>query len=61
MINNALQLSITLTNRIAGHTADIAAHEAVLTAIEKGDAFEARRASEAILRDSLNLIETAQV
>ena len=61
LINNALQLSITLTNKIAGHTASIAAHEAVLTAIEKGDAAGARRASEAILRDSLKLIETAQV
>ncbi len=61
LINNALQLSIQLTNRVSGHTADIAAHEAVLTAIEKGDAAEARRTSEAILRDSLKLIETAQV
>ncbi len=61
LINNALQLSIQLTNRIAGHTADISAHEAVLVAIEKGDSTEARRASERILRDSLHLIEAAQV
>ena len=60
LINNALQLSIQLTNRISGHMADIAAHSAVLTAIERGDASEARRASEAILRDSLKLLETQQ-
>jgi len=59
LIDNALQLSITLTNNISGHTASIAAHEAVLTAIEKGDAIAAEKASEAILLDSLKLIETA--
>ena len=61
LINNALQLSIQLTNRISGHLTDIAAHEAVLVAIEKGEPSEARRASEAILRESLKLIETAQM
>lgn len=60
LIHNALQLSIQLTNTISGHTASIAAHEAILTAIERGDARAAERASEAILEDSLKLIETAE-
>ncbi|EGF89301.1 galactonate operon transcriptional repressor [Asticcacaulis biprosthecium C19] len=60
LINNALQLSIQLTNQISGHTASIAAHEAVLVAIENGDADAAKQASEAILRDSLKLIETVK-
>jgi len=60
LITNALRLSITLTNKIAGHTASIAAHEAILVAIEKGDAAAAEQASEAILRESLNLIEASE-
>ena len=58
LINNALRLSIQLTNKISGHTADIASHEAILVAIEKGDAVAAEQASESILRESLKLIET---
>ena len=57
MITNALNLSIQLTNKIAGHTADLAQHEAILIAIEKGDATAAEKASEAILRESLTFIE----
>ncbi len=60
LINNALRLSIQLTNAISGHTADIIAHEAILTAIEKGDAVAAEAASESILRESLKLIETSK-
>ena len=58
LINNALRLSIELTNKISGHTADIASHEAILVAIEKGDAVAAEQASESILKESLKLIET---
>jgi DNA-binding FadR family transcriptional regulator len=60
LITNALRLSITLTNQISGHTASIAAHEAILIAIENGEAAGAERASEAILRESLKLIEMAE-
>jgi DNA-binding FadR family transcriptional regulator len=60
LITNALRLSITLTNQISGHTASIAAHEAILVAIENGEAAGAERASEAILRESLKLIEMAE-
>lgn len=59
LINNALQLSIQLTNKIAGHTASIAAHEAIVDAIERGDAEAAEAASKAILIDSIKLIEKA--
>ena len=60
LITNALHLSIQLTNKISGHMADIHAHEAILIAIEKGDAAAARKASEDILLESLNFIEKAQ-
>ncbi len=59
LINNALQLSIQLTNKIAGHTASIAAHEAIVDAIERGDAAAAEAASRAVLVDSIKLIERA--
>ena len=59
LVSNALQLSIQLTNQIAGHTASIAAHEAIVVAIERGDAAAAKAASEAILIESLTLIEKA--
>lgn len=61
LINNALQLSIQLTNKITGHTASIAAHEAILVAIERGDAVAAEAASKIILIESLKLIEAAEV
>ena len=60
LITNALNLSIQLTNKIAGHMADIQAHESILVAIEKGDADTARRSSEAILVESVNLIGKVQ-
>lgn len=60
LINNALRLSIQLTNKISGHTASIAAHEAILIAIETGDAAAAEKACETILHESLKLIEAAE-
>ncbi|MBW8882402.1 MAG: FadR family transcriptional regulator [Asticcacaulis sp.] len=60
LINNALQLSIQLTNKISGHTASIAAHEAVLVAIEDGEPAAAEAASKVILTEALKLIEAAQ-
>ncbi len=60
LINNALRLSIQLTNKISGHTASIASHEAILIAIEKGDPVAAEKASEAILHESLKMIEAAE-
>ncbi len=61
LIDNALRLSITLTNTIAGHTASIPAHEAICVAIETGDALTAETASRAILIESLTFIEQAQL
>lgn len=56
LINTALRISIGLTNKIAGHTASIPAHEAVLIAIENGDAVGAEKAMRAILLESLELL-----
>lgn len=58
LIHTALSLSIALTNRIAGHTASLPAHEAVLAAIEQGRAQEAERAMRMIIQDSLGLVDT---
>lgn len=58
LIHTALSISIGLTNRIAGHTANIADHEAVLTAIENGEAQAAEAAMRQILTESLALIDT---
>ncbi|MEM9965750.1 MAG: FadR/GntR family transcriptional regulator [Asticcacaulis sp.] len=60
LINTALRISISITNKVAGHTASIPAHEAVLLAIEAGDAEGAQLAMQAILRESLDLIGTYQ-
>jgi DNA-binding FadR family transcriptional regulator len=60
LITNALHMSIQLTNTIAGHMADIHAHEAILIAIEKGDVPAAKKASEDILLESLSFIEKSQ-
>ncbi|MDC7675947.1 FadR/GntR family transcriptional regulator [Asticcacaulis machinosus] len=56
LINTALRISIGLTNKISGHTASIPAHEAVLIAIENGDAVGAEKAMRAILLESLELL-----
>lgn len=60
LINTALRISISITNKVAGHTASIPAHEAVFKAIEAGDAEAAERAMQIILRESLDLITTWQ-
>lgn len=57
LIHTALTLSIGLTNRIAGHTANLRDHEAVLLAIEARDAAAAEAAVRAILWESLNMID----
>ncbi len=58
LVHTALTISIGLTNRISGHTASIDDHEAVLVAIEAGDAAGAERAMRHILAESLSLIDT---
>lgn len=60
LINTALNISIGITNKVAGHTASIPAHEAVLIAIENGDSEGAEAAMKAILVESLELIQTYQ-
>ncbi len=60
LIHTALTISIGLTNRIAGHTASISAHEAVLIAIENGQPDVAEKAMRAILAESLEMIDTFQ-
>jgi len=60
LIHTALTISIGLTNRIAGHTASIPSHEAVLVAIENGQPEEAEKAMRAIIAESLALVETVQ-
>lgn len=57
LINSALRLSIQLTNQITGHTADLAAHEAILNAIENRQASQALHASEAILNEIFQLVD----
>lgn len=58
LIHTALTISIGLTNRIAGHTANISDHGAVLTAIEKGDSEAAEKAMRLLISESLQLINT---
>lgn len=60
LIHTALTISIGLTNRIAGHTASIADHEAVLIAIENGQPEAAEKAMRAILAEALDLIDAVQ-
>ncbi len=57
LIQTALTISIGLTNRIAGHTANIDDHAAVFSAIERKDAAGAEAAMRQILVESLELIE----
>ncbi len=57
LIQTALTISIGLTNRISGHTANIEDHATVLRAIERGDAEDAESAMKRILTESLVLIE----
>jgi len=57
LIQTALTISIGLTNRISGHTANIEDHAAVMRAIERGNADDAEQAMRRILLESLALIE----
>jgi DNA-binding FadR family transcriptional regulator len=59
VVTTALRTSIRFTNQLAGHTADLAAHRAVLRAIESQDAAGARRAMTALLSDTMALIKQA--
>jgi DNA-binding FadR family transcriptional regulator len=57
--STALRVSIRYTNRIKGVSgADVERHRDVLTAIEKGDAWLARRMMQALLGEALTLIES---
>jgi len=56
VISTALHTSIRFTNKIAGHTADLPAHEAVVDAIAAGDAPRARRAMEDLIAFTRRLI-----
>lgn len=56
VVATALRTSIRFTNRIKGRTADLAAHEAVLRAIEARDPEGARRAMQSIIDDVRELI-----
>lgn len=60
LIHTALTHSISLTNRIVGHTASIADHEAVLIGIEAADPLAAESAMRFILAESLDLIDRFQ-
>lgn len=56
VVATALRTSIRMTNRIKGRTADLAAHRAVLAAIEARKPAEAHRAMAAIIDDVMTLI-----
>ncbi|CAA9536222.1 MAG: Transcriptional regulator, GntR family [uncultured Sphingomonadaceae bacterium] len=60
VVATALRTSIRFTNRFKGRTADLAAHRAVLTAIEGGDAGGAKRAMGAIIGEVMGLIDDAE-
>lgn len=56
VVATALHTSIRFTNKIAGHTADLPAHEAVFDAIAAHDAPRARRAMENLIAFTRRLI-----
>jgi DNA-binding FadR family transcriptional regulator len=56
VVTNALRSSIRFTNRFKGRSADLAAHGAVLEAIEAGDGPTAWRAMHGIIDDVLLMI-----
>ncbi|MGZ3299171.1 MAG: FadR/GntR family transcriptional regulator [Asticcacaulis sp.] len=60
LISNALRMSIQLTNKIAGHTASIDDHDAIVSAIERGDAQTAESASRYLLIEALDVIGKAE-
>lgn len=56
VVSTALKTSIRYTNRMAGRTADLAAHEGVMTAIFARDDKGAHRKMQAIIEDALSTI-----
>lgn len=60
VVSTALRTSIRFTNRIAGRTANVAEHAAVLDAIVAHDAAAARAAMERLIGDVIELIETSE-
>jgi DNA-binding FadR family transcriptional regulator len=56
VVSTALHTSIRFTNKIAGHTADLPAHEAVFDAIAARDAAQARHAMEDLIALTRRLI-----
>ena len=60
MVATALQTSIRFTNRFKGHSADVAAHRAVFTAIQAGDPAGAREAMAAIIGEVMDFIHSAK-
>ena len=60
LVSTALQTSIRFTNRFKGRTADLAAHGAVLSAIEARDAERARTDMTAIISDVMALLAEAE-
>lgn len=59
VVATALRTSIRLTNRIQGRTADLAAHGAVMVAIEARRPEKARRAMVKIIDEVLSLVAAA--
>jgi len=60
VVATALRSSIRFTNRVAGHSASLEQHEAVLLAIEAGDAIAAEAAMLILIDDVLMLITHAE-
>ncbi|WP_375402012.1 FadR/GntR family transcriptional regulator [uncultured Sphingomonas sp.] len=60
VVTTALRTSIRFTNRLTGHSANIADHRAVLGAIEARDADAARGAMRKIIADVLALMARAE-
>jgi DNA-binding FadR family transcriptional regulator len=56
VVSTALRTSIRFTNKIAGHTADLPAHESVFDAIAAGDGPRARRAMDDLIALTRRLI-----
>jgi len=56
VVSTALRTSIRFTNKIAGHTADLPAHEAVFEAIAAGDAPRAQCAMDELIAFTRRLI-----
>lgn len=59
VVATALRTSIRFTNQLASHTAGLAAHRAVLRAIEQKDVAGSRKAMTVLLGDTMALIQKA--